>query len=93
MGLPPGRSYLWGPPLLPDALHFILEALIVGISLFRANEMQDREHIVGDTLVHVPQIGDVPSAVFGCVMQVSIGTWFETSQESLKLLRFSPAHA
>jgi hypothetical protein len=57
-----------GPPQLPDALYFILETLIVGISLFRANEMQDREHIVGDTLVHVPQICDVPPAVFGRVM-------------------------
>jgi hypothetical protein len=57
-----------GPPLLPDSLHFILETLIVGISLFRANEMQDREHVVGDTLVHVPQIGDVPPAILGGVM-------------------------
>jgi len=56
------------PPLLRDALHFILEALIVGISLIHANQMQDREHIGADTLVHVPQIGDVPPAVFGCVM-------------------------
>jgi hypothetical protein len=36
-----------GPPPLPNALHFIIEALIVGISLFRANEIQDREHIFG----------------------------------------------
>jgi hypothetical protein len=57
-----------GPPLLPDALHFILETLVVGISLFRANEMQDREHIVGDTLVHVPQIGDIPPSILCGVM-------------------------
>jgi hypothetical protein len=57
-----------GPPLLPDSLHFILETLIVGVSMFRANEMQDREHIVGDTLVNVPQIGDVPPAILGGVM-------------------------
>jgi len=53
---------------LPDLLHFILETLVVGISLLRANEMQDREHIVGDTQVHTPQIGDIPSAIFGSVM-------------------------
>jgi hypothetical protein len=53
---------------LPDPLHFILETLVVGISLFRANEMQDREHVVGDTLVHVPQIGDIPPAIFCGVM-------------------------
>jgi len=57
--------------LLPDALHFILETLVVGIALFRANEMQDREHIVGDTLVHVPQIGDIPPAIFRGVMPAS----------------------
>ena len=45
--------------MLPDPLHFILETPVVGISLFHANEMQDREHIVGDTPVHTPQIGDI----------------------------------
>jgi hypothetical protein len=54
-----------GAPLLLDALHFILETLIVGISLFRAYEMQDPEHIVGDTLVQVPQISDIPSPILG----------------------------
>jgi hypothetical protein len=34
-----------GPPLLPDALHFILETLVLGISPFRVNEMQNRKHI------------------------------------------------
>jgi hypothetical protein len=62
------RALSTRPALLPDPLHFILETPVIGISLFRANEMQDREHIVGDIPVHTPRIGDIPSAIFGSVM-------------------------